>query len=99
MSDTQDLPEVENVTEEAPETQEPTSLPDLPEVETAFVVMKNRDGSWGVTSDVTQPFAIDRVASRADVRIGTTEIGHLLSHQDLAALVAATIKASNQENS
>lgn len=93
MSESVETPEVEDVTQNSEENQDA----DLPTVETAFVVMKNRDGSWGVTSDVTKPFAIDRVASRADVRIGTTEIKHLLSHQDLAALVAATLKAS-QEN-
>lgn len=91
MSEAPETPEVDA-------TAEATETPDIPTVETAFIVMKNKDGSWGVTSDVTQPFAIDRVASRADVRIGTTEIKHLLSHQDLAALVAATLKASQENN-
>lgn len=98
MSENPETPEVEEVNPETTEAPEADPTADLPQVETAFVVMKNRDGSWGVTSDVTQPFAIDRIAGRADVRIGTTEIKHLLSHQDLASLVAATIKASQENN-
>ena len=80
------------------ETVEPVDQPELPQVDTAFIIMKSTDGSWKVTSDVTAPFAISRIATRADVRMGTTEIKHLVSHQDLATLVAATIKAS-EENS
>lgn len=88
---------------EAPETPEvdatadATEAPEIPSVETAFIILKNLDGSWGLLADITKPFSIERAASRSDVRIGTTEINHLLSHQDLAALVAATLKAS-QEN-
>lgn len=99
MSEATELPE-EQPTEEQTE-QEAPAQPDIPTVETAFIIMKTREGSWMVTSDVTTPFAIDRVAGRPDVRMGTAEISNLVKQQDLAALVAATIKASqeSQENS
>lgn len=88
---------------ETPESVQPEETaadaqPELLQAETAFVVMLTKDGSWRVTSDVTTPFAIERVASRADVRIGTTEINHLVSHQDLAALVLASLKATEQNS-
>lgn len=72
--------------------------PQLPELETAFIIMKTPDGSWRVTSDVTSPFSISRLATRADIRMGAAEISHLVSQQDLAALVASVLKAS-EENS
>lgn len=93
MSETQETPETTGTPEAAENAQ-----PDLTALETAFIVMKRHDGSWVVTSDVTQPFSIDRVASRADVRIGVTEVKHLMSHQELASIVVAALKAS-EENS
>lgn len=87
MSETQPSETTENA-----ESTEPTSS----DLETAFIVMKRLDGSWTVTSDITQPFSAERIANRADVRIGVTEIKHLLSHQDLASLVVAALKASEE---
>jgi hypothetical protein len=101
MSESLETPAVDNSETEAEAVDSPENegvQPDLPRVDTAFVILKGHDGSWRVTTDITQPFSIDRVASRADVRIGTAEINHLISHQDLATLVAATLKAS-EENS
>lgn len=71
--------------------------PELLRAETAFIIMKAHDGSWKVTSDVLTPFAIDRVANRSDVRLGTSEISNLVTYQDIAAIVAAALKAG--ENS
>lgn len=99
MSESPETPDVESPETETVGNPEPDEAQlDLPRVDTAFVILKSHDGSWRITSDVTQPFAIDRVASRADVRMGTAEINHLISHQDLATLVAAALKAS-EENS
>lgn len=97
MSEEATLPETEAAEQPVESTE--AAEPEIMRLETAFIIMKAHDGSWRVTSDVTTPFAIDRVAARPDVRIGTSEISNLVSQQDLAALVAATIKASQEENS
>jgi hypothetical protein len=89
MSESPETPEVDSPDVEATPV-------DLPSVDTAFVILRGHDGAWRVTTDIMQPFSIDRAANRSDVRIGTTEINHLISHQDLATLIAATLKASEE---
>jgi hypothetical protein len=90
MSESPEITEDPTVAEDTAATTEP----EMPHVETAFLIVKAHDGSWRVTTDVTSPFVLDRAATRPDVRIGTSEIHNLVNQQDLAALVAATIKAT-----
>lgn len=53
--------------------------------DTAFIMIKEMDGSWRVTTDMKTPFEILDVATRQDIRIGCQEIARVIDHQDQAA--------------
>lgn len=78
----------------------PDSVEELPEqaadAETAFIVIKDKDGNWKATVDVAAAFTIERPATRSDVKTGTREIYDFLTEDDIARLTASRIAASNQ---
>ena len=80
--------------EVTPDTTEETNVP--ADAETAFIVIKNQDGTWKATVDVSSVFTIERPASRSDVKSGTREIYEFLSEDDIARYTAARISAENQ---
>jgi hypothetical protein len=66
------------------------------DAETAFIVIKGKDGTWKATVDVASIFTIERPANRLDVKTGTREIHEFLSEDDIARYTAARISAQNQ---
>jgi hypothetical protein len=79
--------------EVAPNTAQEVEVPS--DAETAFIVIKNQDGTWKATVDVGSTFTIERPASRSDVKSGTREIYEFLSEDDIARYTAARISAEN----
>lgn len=78
-------------------TTEPTEALETPaDAETAFILIKGKDGTWKATVDVSSTFTIERTANRADVKTGTREINEFLSEDDIARSVASRISAQNQ---
>ena len=78
-------------------TPDTTEAVDAPaDAETAFIVIKEKDGSWKATVDVSSIFTIERPASRLDVKTGTREIHEFLSEDDIARYTAARISSQNQ---
>jgi hypothetical protein len=78
-------------------TPDATDVAEIPaDAETAFIVIKNQDGTWKATVDVASTFTIERPASRSDVKSGTREIYEFLSEDDIARYTAARISAENQ---
>ena len=71
----------------------PTSAADA---ETAFIVIKDKDGNWKATVDVAASFTIERPATRTDVKTGTREIHDFLTEDDIARYTASRIAAANQ---
>jgi hypothetical protein len=83
------------MTEEVtPDTVEEIDIP--ADADTAFIVIKSKDGTWKATVDVASAFTIERQATRADVKTGTREINEFLSEDDIARYTAARISAQNQ---
>ena len=66
---------------------------------TAFLMIKEDDGSWRVTTDLTGSFTIDYLATRQDIRIGCQEIASTVNQQDLALMVASLLKENSQQDS
>ena len=54
--------------------------------ETAFIMIKEADGSWRVATDLTATFEVAGIATRQDIRIGCQEIARVIDQQDQAAL-------------
>lgn len=83
------------MTEEVtPDTVEDIDAP--ADAETAFIIIKGKDGTWKATVDVASVFTIERQAGRGDVKSGTREIYEFLSEDDIARYTAARISAENQ---
>jgi len=76
---------------EQPETQ---SYP------TAFLMIKDADGTWRVTTDLATTFDTEYQATRLDIRIGCQEIANIITQQDIAAnvvtLLVENFSADNQ---
>lgn len=74
-------------------------MSDTPRYPTAFLVIKDADGSWLVTTDLTKEFAIDVLATRQDIRIGCQEIANVVQQQDLALTVISLLNENSQPDS
>lgn len=81
---------------ELPTTEE---APLLPQFETAFVVMLQSDGSWRVQSDLAQPFAVERVITRTEVRQACLQIADAIHQQDTVNLIVSALSQNSSEDS
>jgi len=67
-----------------------------PEAETAFIMIKQFDGRWRASTDLSTTLLIERNAGRADIKTGTRDIYNFLTDDDLSSLIASKIVASNK---
>jgi len=67
--------------------------------ETAFIVIRDWDGSWRATTKFDEVFTISREATRADIKLGCREMHEFLAEDDLASVVAFKIMTSNSSDS
>jgi hypothetical protein len=68
--------------------------PETPEIQlypTAFLMIKDADGTWRVTTDVATPIKAQAQATRLDIRIGCQEIARIIDQQDTAANVVTLL--------
>jgi hypothetical protein len=78
------------------EPQEDTN-PELekPAADTAFLMIKDWDGTWKATTDVSMALTIERRANRTDVKTACHEIHAFLENVDLATIIASKLSAPN----
>jgi hypothetical protein len=69
------------------------------EAETAFLIIKEWDGSWRATTQVSEHLTVQREAFRHDVKSGAREIYELLAEDDLANTLANKISENNVSDS
>lgn len=69
------------------------------EAETAFILVKQWDGSWTVLTDMSNAFTIDREAFRHDVKTGCREMYEFLADDDLAIHLASKLSAQSKTDS
>lgn len=67
--------------------------------ETAFVIIKDWDGSWRATTQVSEDLTISREAFRHDIKTGCREIYEFLAEDDFASTIASKISESNVPDS
>lgn len=58
---------------------------------TAFLMIKDADGTWRVTTDLATPIQVENQATRLDIRIGCQEIANIITQQDIAANVVTLL--------
>lgn len=63
--------------------------------DTAFLMIKDWDGTWKATTDVSMALTIERRANRNDVKTACRDIHEFLSNVDLATIVVSKISAQN----
>lgn len=62
-----------------------------PDAETAFIIVKELDGSFRATTDLSMAILVNREANRADIRLACKELSEVISHEDLALTIASTL--------
>lgn len=67
-----------------------------PDAETAFIIVKELDGSFKATTDLSTAILVNREATRADIRLACKELSEVISHEDLAGLIASTLTSYPQ---
>lgn len=60
--------------------------------ETAFIIIKELDGSYRATTDLTSAFTVARDADRLDIKVGCQEIHQTIAQDDLADRIAFRIQ-------
>jgi len=65
-----------------------------PDAETAFIMIKQFNGTWRASTDLTTALLVERSSTRADIKGGTRDIYNFLADDDLASMVASKILAS-----
>jgi hypothetical protein len=87
----ENIDSVESIETPAPEVAQLEAA----EVETVFFVIKDKDGSFKVVTDIGQKLKLDRQATVTDIRLGCYEISRALDIRQTAQTVAALIQAQN----
>ena len=69
-------------------------IEEKPDAETAFIMIKQFNGSWRASTDLATALMVERTSTRADIKGGTRDIYNFLADDDLASMVASKIIAS-----
>jgi hypothetical protein len=74
-------------------------MTELPVYETAFIVMRSKDGSWTATSDLEASFEVEQPANHVAVRQGCSEILDVLHKNGVVSAVLAALEEKSLEDS
>ena len=67
--------------------------PEAIEVETVFFVIKDKDGSFKVVTDISKKLKLDRQANISDIRLGCQEISRIMDIRQTAETVVLLLNA------
>jgi hypothetical protein len=70
-----------------------------PNAETAFVVVKNLDGTYRLLDSLSNEIVLSRKASRLDIKLAAGEIYNSISNAETAEAVMSLIARSQQAQS
>ena len=71
------------------------AAPEAIEVETVFFVIKDKDGSFKVVTDISKKLKLDRQANINDIRLGCQEISRIMDIRQTAETVVSLLNAQN----
>lgn len=60
--------------------------------ETAFIIVKELDGTFRATTDLTSAFTVARDADRLDIKSGCHEIHQVIAQEELAERIAVKLQ-------
>ena len=69
------------------------AAPEAIEVETVFFVIKDKDGSFKVVTDISKKLKLDRQANINDIRLGCQEISRIMDIRQTAETVVLLLNA------
>ena len=69
------------------------AAPEAIEVETVFFVIKDKDGSFKVVTDISKKLKLDRQANISDIRLGCQEISRIMDIRQTAETVVLLLNA------
>lgn len=75
------------------------SVAEKAHAETAFILLKQWDGSWTVLTDLSNTFTVDHEAYRHEVKTGCREMYEFLADEDLASHLVSKLSAHNMTDS
>lgn len=81
------------------ETVENLDAQQQPTSETAFIIVREFDGGWRVITDMSAAFVIARDASRADVKLGISELNRFLNNDELVNMLLSKLSEGNRPES
>lgn len=70
-----------------------------PDSETAFIIAREWNGGWRVITDLSSAFSIARDASRADVKLGISELNRFLNNDELVNMIVTKLSEGNKSSS
>jgi len=74
-------------------------MTDRADAQTAFIMVKEWDGTWRAVVELDKVFTVDRLASRTDIRTGTKEMTDFLAEDDLSNLIVSKLSESRKTDS
>ena len=69
------------------------AAPEAIEVETVFFVIKDKDGSFKVVTDISKKLKLDRQANINYIRLGCQEISRIMDIRQTAETVVSLLNA------
>lgn len=85
----------ENI-EDAQVVLEENVIQEQPDAETAFIMVKQLNGVWKATTDLTTALLVGRTANRNDIKTATRDIHSFLTDDDLANMIVSKIIETNK---
>lgn len=80
-------------------SEQPDQQPEMPTFETAFIVLKNENGSWSVMPDLTTPFVAERVTTRLEIQQACQYVTNAIHLQDVSSMVVNMLAQNSSEDS
>lgn len=71
-----------------------TETTDAPEIvaDSVFLVIKDANGNFGVSTDINSKLTVANIASISDIRNGCRDITNIIAAREMAKMVADSLK-------
>lgn len=70
---------------------ETTSAPEIV-AESVFLVIKDANGNFGVSTDINSKLSVNTIATISDIRNGCRDITNIIAAREMAKMVADSLK-------
>jgi hypothetical protein len=88
-SETIEQPEAEQA---QPDAEQAPAEPQEIVAESVFLVIKDANGNFGVSTDINAKLSVSTIATIADIRNGCRDISNIINARELAKMVADSLQ-------